>query len=382
MNWIFENAELRGLREVSHRGECMRLICSFGAIVLSAIASGTAHSADISTNNDRLCAFRLEGEIVRGDYDRLNSLIARATLDELGERTGTLCLNSRGGSLSEGLKIAELIYTKGMSTLIADGSKCFSACAIIFMGGVLPEREIPYRKLSAGGVLGFHAPHLKTTEGKYSKEDVEEAAEGMRLGILGLLRLSSKRTQLSGNDFIKKSLLVELLERGPDDLFLVKTIGEAARWNIEIYDYADQFPTPNIVDAVKNLCYNFHYSNIDEPVPDHPELLSIKIDRYASKFEKNDVRLLLLNSRTNDVVCELYPRTFKATQDRVHYYACSYDYWTDKNFGDCREYKTAAAVRIGKPVPSFFTLAPDTLLKPFQNAFGSSLPNQMRSRAQ
>jgi hypothetical protein len=53
----------------------------------------------------------------------------------------------------------------------------------------------------------------------------------------------------------------------------------------------------------------------------------------------------------------------KADAEHLHFFACSYDYWTDKSFGDCRFYKTA--VLFGKPVPDFFTLAPSTLLKRF-----------------
>jgi hypothetical protein len=44
------------------------------------------------------------------------------------------------------------------------------------MAGVLPKHEIPYRKLSAGGVPGFHAPYLSVSEGKYSKEEIESVA--------------------------------------------------------------------------------------------------------------------------------------------------------------------------------------------------------------
>ncbi len=267
------------------------------AVILLGSGSTTVHAADIRASNDELCGFKLQGEIVSGDYDRFANLIAHSKLDPLDERSGTLCLKSSGGLYSEGLKIAELIYRSGVSTLIADGSQCFSACAIIFMAGVLPKREYPYRKLSAGGVLGFHAPYLSVIEGKYSKEEVEEAAKAMRGAILGLVRLSSRATSLAGNDFIKKSLIVELLEKGPQELFFVKTIAEAARWNIEIYDYEAQFPKPNDIDAVNNLCTNFHYSNIDEPVPANPEDLTLKVERYASKFIKNDFRILVLNSQ-------------------------------------------------------------------------------------
>jgi hypothetical protein len=341
--------------------------------------SATIRAADIQLSDSKQCAFKLSGNITSGDNDHLASLIVLRPPDVLDERTETLCLNSPGGLLAEGLKIAETIYTKGMSTLVAEGSECFSACAIIFMAGVVPPHAGPYRKLSARGLLGFHAPYLIPNARKYSKEEIEAAADGMRMAILGLLRLSTKSTDLSGNNFIKKSLVVELLDKGPEDLFLVKTISEAARWNIEIYDYKTNFPPPSNIDAIKNLCYNFHYSNIDEPIPRNPPELSLKVDKYQSKWDKNGARVLVLNSKTRDTVCEIYPFTAPSDPNNVQFRACSYDYWSDRNFGDCREYKTAPLYRIGSYVPSFFTLAPGTLLKPFQDGLGGLPLNQAPS---
>ena len=319
-------------------------------------------AADIQASKDPLCAFKLEGAIASGDHDRLAGLIARSRLDPLDERTSTLCLKSPGGSYTEGLKISELIYNRGVSTAVADGSECFSACALIFMAGISPDREIPYRKLSAGGAVGFHAPYLSLPEGRYSKEQAEGAAQAMRGAILALMRLSSRQTQLSGSDFLKKSLIAKVLEKGPQEVFFVRTIAEAARWDIEIYDAAKQFPEPSNVDGIKNLCNNFHYANMDEPAPPTRDF-SLKVESYASKFHKDDARILVRDSRTNDTVCEVYPRTMKR-DPAVHFFACSYDYWSSKSFGDCRNYKTAAL--FGKFVPNFFTLAPATVLKRFR----------------
>jgi hypothetical protein len=320
-----------------------------------------SYAADIKASNDAICAFRLEGAIVLGDHDRLANLIARSRLDPLNERTSALCLESLGGSYSEGLKIAELVYSRGISTVVVDGGVCLSACSIIFMAGVLPNREVPHRKLSAGAVLGFHAPYLSMPNEKYSKEQVEAAAQSMRVAILGLVRLSSKQTTLAGGDFIKKSLIAGVLEKGPDEASFVKTVATAARWDILIYDAVRQFPKAGNVEGMKNLCNNFHYANMDEPVP-RVTNLSLKVDQYASKFHKEAFRILVRDGKTNDTVCEVYPRTMRGSDD-VSFHACSYDYWSSKSFGDCREYKTAAL--FGKYVPQFFTLDPGTTLKRF-----------------
>lgn len=338
-------------------------IGAFLAILYFICAAPQTRSADFQLSNDPLCAFKLKGTIVPGDASRLAELIAGSHRDLNDERTSALCLSSPGGSYDEGLKVSELVYTRGLSTVVEDGSQCFSSCAIIFMSGVLPEREIPYRKLSGGGLLGFHAPYLLAKETNYSKEQIESVSQEMRKALLALIRLASKHTRLGANDFIKKSLITRILENGPEQVFFIKTISEAARWNIEIYDWKKQFPESDALEGVKNLCMNFHYSNMDEPVPANAPLLSVEIDKYGSKFHKDDFRVLVQDSRTKDTVCEVYPRNMKGFAD-VIFRACSFDYWSSKSFGDCRNYKTG--VLVGTYVPSFFTLAPATLLKRFQ----------------
>jgi hypothetical protein len=145
---------------------------------------GQGRAADIQTSQDTPCAFKLDGTITSGDHDRLAAVIAGSRLDPLDDRTTALCLKSPGGSYTEGLKISELIYNRGISTIVVDGTECFSACALIFMSGVLPDRAVPYRKLSGGGLLGFHAPYLSLAEGEYSKDHVEDAAQAMRVAAL------------------------------------------------------------------------------------------------------------------------------------------------------------------------------------------------------
>lgn len=332
------------------------------AILLSAVCAN-AQAADIQQTGNKLCAFKLEGAISAGDYDNFSKVISQNAIELYSERTSAICLKSDGGSYAEALKLSELIYNRGISTVIEYGSECFSACAIIFMAGVSPEKIIPSRKLSIGGVLGFHAPYLTMPDGKYSKEQMEGVAQGMRMAIGALIRFSSKRTKMAGGDFIKQSLIAKILEKGPQEAFFVRTISEAARWDIVIYD------APKItnfgVNGVKNICNNFHYSNMDEPVPPNTNL-SVKIEQYSSKYYKDDFRILVqAKNEKNEVyttVCEIYAKESNmGLMTRV----CSFDYWSNRHFGDCREFMIAPAFRIGNFVADYFALDPDTLLKKF-----------------
>jgi hypothetical protein len=200
---------------------------------------------------------------------------------------------------------------------------------------------------------------------------VESAAQSMRNAILGLAEFSSKQTMLAGGDFIKKSLLVGILGKGPEDVLFVKTIGDAARWEIFIYDAAEKFPkefgaamSGNMGVGLQNLCNNFHYSNMDKPVSRNTHF-SIKLERWASQNPPN-YRFLVQDGTTKDTFCEIYP--MPQGKNDVKFLACSYDYWSSKSFGDCREYKTAVPLMVGAiDVPNFFTLDPLTLLKKFNN---------------
>jgi hypothetical protein len=209
------------------------------AAVLLIGVNSIVRAANIQNSNKELCAFSLEGPISKGDADQFSVAVSQSHINPDDERTGSVCLKSNGGSYAEGMRIAELVFSHGLSMVIEYGSECYSACAIIFMAGVMPGQIGPMRKLSIGGVLGFHAPYLTMPDQKYSKQQVEGVSQSMRAAILALVRLSSKRTQLHGGEFFKKGLISKILEKGPTDVFFVKSISEAARWDILIYDAAE-----------------------------------------------------------------------------------------------------------------------------------------------
>jgi hypothetical protein len=100
---------------------------------------------------------------------------------------------------------------------------------------------------------------------KYSKEEVEGLGQAMREAFLGLVRLSSRKTT-QGGEFLKKSLIEGILEKGPQVALFVKTIFDAARWDISIEDVEEQYAIEYKRQAVINVCNNFPYSHIDEPV--------------------------------------------------------------------------------------------------------------------
>jgi hypothetical protein len=70
-----------------------------------------------------------------------------------------VALSSDGGSLATGLGIAEAIRRKGFSTIVPDGRRCASACAVAWLGGI-------ERFLGADARIGFHAACNAASDGE------------------------------------------------------------------------------------------------------------------------------------------------------------------------------------------------------------------------
>lgn len=336
----------------------MKIVVRWLSVFLCLGGWQTLQAADIRTSDSEHCAFEIVGEIVPGDYLRFAKLIDHNQLDGTSTRGTSLCLQSPGGAFKDAIGIGEVLYARGISTVITDGSECYSACALIFMAGTMHGRGQPYRMLSAGGILGFHAPYLRLKGGEYPRKEVERLSQEMRGATLALVKMASRQTRMSANDFIRLSLVVRILETDPTNVLYVKTIADATRWGIEIFDARDHFPKPETVDEVKNLCNNFHDANMDTaPVTRD---LAIDVDKYFSRFYSDETRFIMRDARTKEIICEIYPRVWKGSTD-LHFSLCSYDYWSSKSFGDCREYKETFI--FGKPVSDDFRFAPETRLK-------------------
>lgn len=92
-------------------------------------------------------AIKATGPIRSGDAEKLRALVPVATLDDKGLRR--LALESLGGEVVEGMRVAEVIKSNSFVTLVA--GECASACAMI----LYPAGR--YSMLLDGGKLGFHS---------------------------------------------------------------------------------------------------------------------------------------------------------------------------------------------------------------------------------
>jgi hypothetical protein len=107
------------------------------ALVFVAAAAGhwSASAADLTTtvSRENKTIVALNGELVEGDASRLREIINAST--NAARPVSGIRLNSSGGSLIEGVRLAGIIQNTKIATVIPSGATCASACFIAFAAG-------------------------------------------------------------------------------------------------------------------------------------------------------------------------------------------------------------------------------------------------------
>jgi hypothetical protein len=127
----------------------MYLRASMLGFLAAAMAITTGLAAELTGVNmaDRATVVVLSGDIEEGDTDGAEALIKTANDD--GRLVTAIRLDSPGGSLAESVKLAELIRRAKLPTLVVSGSRCASACFVVFAAGI-------EKFASHGAAIGVH----------------------------------------------------------------------------------------------------------------------------------------------------------------------------------------------------------------------------------
>jgi hypothetical protein len=128
----------------------MRLCISIASILLVTTPAVAAVITVREQTPDRPSVVVVEGSLAAFDGDQFAAKAASLS-------SAFVAFSSDGGSLLAGLRIGEAIRRKGFSTIVPDGRRCASACALAWLGGV--ERFI-----GTGGKIGFHAAYDPTAD--------------------------------------------------------------------------------------------------------------------------------------------------------------------------------------------------------------------------
>lgn len=104
-------------------------------VTAALLASPVASAATFTTvtAKDGKIVVTLTGDITEGDSDNLKTVIQ--TANNGGHLVATVRLNSPGGSILEGVKLADMIRFGKIATAVIGSSKCASACFIVFAAG-------------------------------------------------------------------------------------------------------------------------------------------------------------------------------------------------------------------------------------------------------
>jgi hypothetical protein len=109
---------------------------SYGlALPLSMLISSAASAATVTTlpSKNGKVTVSLSGEIAQGDFDALKENIRKANNGNL--IVSLIRLDSPGGNVLEGVKLADIIRFGKIATSVVGTSKCASACFIVFAAG-------------------------------------------------------------------------------------------------------------------------------------------------------------------------------------------------------------------------------------------------------
>jgi hypothetical protein len=96
-----------------------------------------------------------------------------------GVERAMVVFSSDGGNLLAGLRIGQFVRLHEMRTLVPDGKRCASACALAWLGGV-------ERLMQPSALIGFHAAYTREAGGETRESGAGNALVGAYLNRLGL----------------------------------------------------------------------------------------------------------------------------------------------------------------------------------------------------
>ncbi len=318
-------------------------------VALFLAATQSALSAQISRSSDPECRIDIVGPIAVGDFNRLT--VHREFLMEPGvegTNQSIVCLDSPGGSVVDGLKIAEFFLNEGVSTRVRANKKCLSICAIMFMMGNIRAGELSQisRRIHVTSELGFHRPYIRLDDAKsFTSGTVEEIFDLGMETIFEMMTLATRPTPYGGGLMMEPSLVRTMTGTARNDMYIVKRIEELIHWKIEV-DGLPKIKQPtefNLVFACENMLVQdinlvSELARLESPITDavfdlvpfNSQQVEI-ITRRAERAPENSW-YTVWGTRYGEV--EVWCQV-GLTPDRVR--ACGVDGETDYALGRCGE---------------------------------------------
>ena len=136
-------------------------------LVVSVSIAAAAEIKSINPADDRV-EISISGNIAPGDADLLSARIKAAK--DAGKLVTSVRLNSEGGNLLEGARLADVVRSAKVSTNVGQNATCASACFLIFAAG-----ETKYAYVRAR--IGVHGASENGTESRKATTAMARIAE-------------------------------------------------------------------------------------------------------------------------------------------------------------------------------------------------------------
>ena len=248
----------------------LKSTCLFSLIVL---LTGPVVSAELIVHSEMpvkleqrgtTCQIELSGEIEAGDAAALDAFLEQHNELLMGDpfwiQGGDgydLCLKGPGGSYAEALKIVDVITDRKVGTMVPMDSECLSACAVVFMAGIVfIDADFSLRMLKPGARLGFHAPSINVPgSAAIPASMVKISYEAALRDISGVIDRLGVNSQWGTEARLPSGLLSRMMSTPPDEMFIVSTVNEAGMWDIGFDDGDNDSINLSEANLVQG-CYN------------------------------------------------------------------------------------------------------------------------------
>lgn len=150
---------------------------------------------------EEAAVLRLVGEIAPGDAARVADLLREALADGAGP--STVYLHSPGGSVADALQLGRTLRDTGLSTAIAAGEVCLSACPYLLAAGI-------ERRVDETGQVGVHQHYF----GQNSVQPAFLAVEDIQRGQADVVR---HLTEMG----VDLRIMALLLDTPPDEIYVL-----------------------------------------------------------------------------------------------------------------------------------------------------------------
>lgn len=222
------------------------------ALLALGMSATVSMAGQLTSENNEYCDWKFTGQIEKGDSELIDRI-------PTGSYPLRLCVDSPGGSLSEGLKLFNLLWDVNLTTAVLPGDRCESACAVAFLGGSTLEGTDVTRQMDrimwVGSRLGFHGPSLELQTGQSYQDQHLNTAFKTALDAAARL-FEVNRTQDRGSRAMTDHLLHRWLNTNHRSMYYIDTVGDAILSDISVGGV--NFDVKLRTDHIRNICDNVY----------------------------------------------------------------------------------------------------------------------------